>query len=273
MNRERVIFLDIDGTLVGFDGKIPASTIEALKKARKAGHHLVICSGRSRFQVDPALLSRGFDGVVGAAGAFVDLEGREVYHAYVTEEKRRELAEFMDVHQVTYSMQASDGMRMNQRSADLLLQRYRGYHLSEERIQRLIGRIQIVPDTWNSPYIEKAIYYDSPFTVQEMQDRLAPYFDVIGSSFEKPDPYCGEIGIAGITKATGMQHYLEAADIEKERSIAFGDGPNDIEMLQYAQIGVAMGNAQDTVKKVADYVTSRIDEDGIARAFEHFGLI
>ena len=63
-------------------------------------------------------------------------------------------------------------------------------------------------------------------------------------------------------------HGLESSEI-----MAFGDGDNDIDMLKFAGIGVAMGNAGDAVKAAADYVTASVDDDGIEKALEHFGLI
>ena len=61
--------------------------------------------------------------------------------------------------------------------------------------------------------------------------------------------------------------------IRQEDTIAFGDGGNDIEMLQWAGIGIAMGNAGEETRAAADYVTDDVEKDGLWKAFEHFGLI
>ena len=74
-------------------------------------------------------------------------------------------------------------------------------------------------------------------------------------------------------KVTGIRRYLEENGILPEETIAFGDAENDIEMLRFAGIGVAMGNGWEETKAAADYVTSDIDEDGVAKALRHFGLI
>ena len=66
-----------------------------------------------------------------------------------------------------------------------------------------------------------------------------------------------------------IKHY----GIHKDETMAFGDGGNDAEMVQFAHIGVAMGNALDQVKAIADYVTSDVDKDGLINAFSHFGLL
>lgn len=61
--------------------------------------------------------------------------------------------------------------------------------------------------------------------------------------------------------------------LKLEETMSFGDGGNDISMLRHAAIGVAMGNAKDDVKQMADYITASVDEDGIAKALKHFGVI
>ena len=70
-----------------------------------------------------------------------------------------------------------------------------------------------------------------------------------------------------------MQRYLEYAGIAQEDTCAFGDGPNDREMLEFAGIGVAMGNAGEELKGCADFVAAPIDQDGLYRAFETLGVL
>ena len=74
-------------------------------------------------------------------------------------------------------------------------------------------------------------------------------------------------------KVTGIRKMLEIHGISGEEMVAFGDGENDIEMLSFAGVGVAMGNAEEPVKAVADFVTADIDDDGIEKALKHYNLI
>ena len=74
-------------------------------------------------------------------------------------------------------------------------------------------------------------------------------------------------------KAAGIQKFLDKEGLTRSNTMAFGDGENDMAMLRYAGIGVAMGNGKETLKEKADYVTTDIDDDGIANALIHFGLI
>ena len=86
------------------------------------------------------------------------------------------------------------------------------------------------------------------------------------------DDFC-DILPAGGGKPNGLAHTLTHLGLTREQSIAFGDGGNDVTMLEYAGIGVAMGNACDAAKAAADYVTDDITADGLAKALAHFGLI
>ena len=78
---------------------------------------------------------------------------------------------------------------------------------------------------------------------------------------------------AGGGKPNGLAHTLAHLGLTREQAISFGDGGNDVTMLQYAGIGVAMGNACAEAKAAADYVTDDIMKDGLTKALEHFGLI
>ena len=75
------------------------------------------------------------------------------------------------------------------------------------------------------------------------------------------------------SKSDGIDLLCERYGIDKSQTMAIGDGGNDIDMLRYAAVGVAMGQASDEVKAAADYVTSNVDDDGVARALIHLGLL
>lgn len=269
----KVVFLDIDGTMVDMNGNIPVSTKTAINEARANGHKMVICSGRSLFQIYDELLSLGFSGIVGAAGAFVIADNKEIYHAYIDKEHRISSYQYLEDNGFFFCYQANDGIVLNQRSKEGMIDVLKDRGLSDLRIQRLIGNMQVTKEPWTNEKNEKIVYYEGPYPVKRVSADLAPYFDVLPMSLDNVNDYSGEISIHGITKATGMEIYLQHVGIAKENSIAFGDGANDLEMMEYAGIGVAMGNAKATVKERADMVTDSIQEDGLYHAFKKLGLI
>ncbi|MBO5372125.1 MAG: HAD family hydrolase [Lachnospiraceae bacterium] len=272
MNK-KAVFLDIDGTIVDFNGNIPNSAKTAIRLAKANGHKMVICSGRSLFQMYDELLSLGFSGIVGAAGAFVMADDKDIYHAYIDEEHRKSSFEYLEKNGFFFCYQSNDGIVINERSKNGMVDILSSNGLSELRIERLIGNMQVTDEPWKNEKNEKIVYYNGPYPVKKVAADLAPYFEVVPMSLGKMDDYSGEISIGGINKATGMEIYLHHTGIKREDSIALGDGANDLEMMEYAGIGVAMGNARAEVKELADMITDSIHEDGLYNAFVKLGLI
>ena len=82
-----------------------------------------------------------------------------------------------------------------------------------------------------------------------------------------------EIIPVGHSKATGMEEVMRYLDIKREHTMAIGDSTNDLAMLEYANLSVAMGNSQDAVKEKVSFVTKSVTEEGVAHALSHFGFI
>lgn len=270
---QKVVFLDVDGTVVNQKGLIPESAKKAIKIAVENGHKLVVCSGRSLFQLPQKLLDLGFCGMITAAGAQVIADGKEIFHAVIDEEHRKFITEYMEKYNFAYCFQTDQGFVLSKKNEARIRTIMGDMGITTEHLKQLVGEFFIREDVWNDAREEKLIYYDAPFSVARVHADLEPYFDTVRSSLSGADDYCGEVGINGIHKATGMKTYLDYVGISRENSIAIGDGPNDLQMMEYAGIGVAMGNAMDEVKERADMVTAHIDEDGIFLALKKLGLL
>lgn len=272
MNK-KVVFLDIDGTLIMRDGTLPDSAREALRQARQNGHEMVICTGRSYTQVVPVLNLTDFDGIVCSAGANVRRGGEIVWRGAMDPERVRDMVEFFRKHELSYFLQAESGIYAEQYCVDNIKDAFASVGFSPEMVKEAFGETTLLEHPEETPYIEKCCYFQSPLEASVVQEALGPYYQVVDSSY-KVTRFCdGEICKEGCNKATGMQHYLEAAGIPHEDSIAFGDGPNDMEMVEYAAIGVAMGNGTDQLKAVADRICAPIDQEGLATEFKALGLI
>ena len=87
------------------------------------------------------------------------------------------------------------------------------------------------------------------------------------------NPYGVDIISKSGGKVAGIKRIIQACGIRRNEVMAFGDGENDMDMLRYAGIGVAMGNAEEDVKVCADYITDDVDEDGIEKAFKYFKMV
>ncbi len=271
--KRKAIFLDIDGTLVNRNGEVPPSAREALCRAGKKGHELVLCSGRSRFQIPESLLELGFSGIVAATGAYVTAGDELIFHACIDEEHRRSSYTYLEGNGFIFFYQAAHAVLINPRCYEGMLEIYRELGMSARNTEQLASRMRIVEEPWRDPGNEKIVYHKGPFPLQQVQRELKPYFDTAPLSFADRGGLAGEIGISGISKATGMAQYLSHAGLTREDTVGIGDGPNDLDMIEYAGVGVAMGNALPDVKERADLVTDHIDADGLYRAFETLGLL
>ena len=275
----KYIFLDVDGTLVNFQSKIPDSTVEALKRAQKNGHKVIIATGRQKSQIYPWLLEKvQFDGILACCGAYLEYQGKEIYESVCSPEKLAFLIDFFHEHGIFYFLQTKGDLYTEPHD----LEKIRNFMIERgnppELIDSVIGGAVTTDDPKSLDCIEKLAYYDSPFGIEETKARLGDYFEVVTYSLGKaPDgkaeTFHGEINFDGTSKATGIKNFMEIVGAPLCDTIAVGDSGNDLEMIKFAEIGVAMGNASDDVKALADLVTTDIDDNGIYNAFVRLGLI
>ena len=268
----KVLFFDIDGTLLDYTGKMPASAKEALRQARLAGHRLVICSGRSGHQLSDWMFT-DFDGIINCTGARVIYQQNVIYEHFVPREDVRRAREVLEAANGVLVAQTEECTILSQESYSFMKDYLVKMGRSQKRIERLLGNAVISPQMEAYDNIKKFFYHRSDKTVEQLEKELGDIFTVEASSFLKDACDSGEITCKGINKSYGMQLFILRQCFSKEDTIAFGDGPNDLDMLSFAGIGVAMGNARDTVKANADFITRDVGQDGIAYALKELGIL
>jgi len=267
---KKIVFLDIDGTLVDFNAKMPESAKKALYLAKEKGCYIALCTGRTITNIYPWLLEFPFDGIVASAGAYITCKNETIFHNVLEKDKLNLLANQLMEHQASYMFQGVCGRYIDELNK-LKMQNYL-ISLGFDNIDEM-NSITLCERPYEMEQIESGMYFGADKDIMIMQEAIDPYFKITGSSFGQDHIYSGEITCKGIDKATGMQKLMTYMDIPRESSIAFGDGPNDVEMLQYAHTGVAMGNAEDSIKKLADMVTDHISDDGLYNGFRDLGLL
>ena len=268
----KVLFFDIDGTLLDYTGKMPASAKEALRQARLAGHQLVICSGRSGHQLSDWMFT-DFDGIINCTGARVIFKQNVIYEHFVPREDVRRAREVLEAANGVLVAQTEECTILSQESYTFMKDYLVKMGRSQKRIERLLGNAVISPQMEAYDNIKKFFYHRSDKTVEQLEKELGDIFTVEASSFLKDVCDSGEITCKGINKSYGMQIYMQRLGFSKEDTIAFGDGPNDLDMLSFAGIGVAMGNARDIVKANADFITRDVGQDGVAYALKELGIL
>ena len=272
----KYVFLDIDGTLVGYDSKIPASALEALTKAKANGHKIIISSGRAYCMIYKELLSAiQFDGIISSGGACVMVDGKVIYESFINDENLAFVIDYFRANGITYLLMSKDDIY-----AEPVFNKYvlpgmikAGYN--KDLVEQAYGTNIEVEDVKTVKCGNKIAYFTSPFKPDQIASDLDGRFYVVDFSVGKTEEknFFGEMNNGGVNKASGIDEYLRYVGGSIEDTIAIGDSANDLEMLEHAAISVAMGNGTDAAKAVADFVTTAVDKDGIYNAFQKLGLI
>ncbi|MDL2209124.1 HAD-IIB family hydrolase, partial [Parabacteroides sp. OttesenSCG-928-O15] len=119
--------------------------------------------------------------------------------------------------------------------------------------------------------IDETVYQVIAFFQKEQEERIMSVMPHAEAT--RWNPLFSDVVPRGSSKAVGIDKILEHFGIALEETMAFGDGGNDVEMLQHVPLGIAMGNADEGVKAMADYVTDTVDNDGVLKALKHFGVL
>lgn len=273
MSSKKILFFDIDGTLLDFSGSVPPSAVDAISKARENGHIIALCSGRATYMFDPIPeITAMCDGRVASTGALVIHKGKTLFECYMPLETTLRAMETVKQGGGIFVGQGEDNLFFLPEDYSRCYDYFIKTGRTQNAIETILGKGIITENLNDFAVAKKALWFDADYTVGQFEELLGDVCDLTASSFHN-DTSSGEITIRGINKSFGMQKYLDAVGLGREDCIAFGDGPNDHDMLAFAGIGVAMGNAADELKAIADYVTGSVDDDGLAKAMQALELI
>ncbi len=275
----KIIFIDVDGTLLNYENKLPESAKKAIRQARANGHRVYICTGRSEPEVYDYIWEIGLDGMIGGNGSYVKDEDTVVMWQRITLEQCKHIVDWLHSRGLEFYLEANSGLFASENFEE------RGNPVIKEYVGRkgkdsTYATIRTVfPEMI---FGEKNLYRDD---VNKVSFILNSYQDHLDSVKEFPDlkpgtwggageiALFGDLGVKGIDKGHAIDVLLEYLGASIEDTFAFGDAKVDIPMLEKCHIGVAVASGGDEIKAMADYVTDAVDDDGIYKAFKHFGLI
>lgn len=259
----KAIFFDIDGTLVSFQThKMPDSTRQALKALKEKGIKLFVATGRSPnfFAKVKEILDFEFDGYIMLNGQYCQVNEQVIHEAYLPIEAMKTLLPYLEENKISCMFVEADYEYMNYISSR-----------AEEYHRQLGSTIPMIPvDDIGRVYENKTYQLCAYIPETEEAEFFAHMSDCKSVRW---NPAFADVIPANGGKPVGLQKVLEHFGLSGEECMAFGDGGNDISMLQFAKVGVAMGNAAENVKQVADYVTKDVDCDGIRVALLHYELL
>ena len=260
---QKIVFFDVDGTIYEGGKGTPESTRRALKRLKENGHIPVMCTGRPKASLFPEVLELDFPALICGAGTYVEYEGRVLRNLLLPNSVLLQQAPRLEKAGCCVVLEGPEYLSCRMKEEDFthfrILDRLRREY--PERLKQM----DLLTDR-----ICKITVYISDMSAFE---RLVPELERSLELARYENFPCVEMMPKGISKADGIRILLEELDIPLSNTYAFGDGPIDLEMLQYVQYGTAMGNAEESVLRSAKYRTEGIWEDGVARALERYGLI
>lgn len=256
-----LVALDIDGTILGHDGSLTDAMVDAVRGLVEDDTHVVLSTGRSIHAVTPIIETLGLP-----PGWAVCSNGAVTI--------RYESATDYEIEDVVTFDPGPTLRRMREHAPDALLAVEdvgTGFKLSEEfPLGELSGEHEVVP------FEELCATAASRVTVRDPEKSAADFHELVersglhGVSYAVGWTAWLDISPDGVSKASALEVVRQRLRVDSQHTFAAGDGHNDIEMLGWAEYGIAMGDADDTTRAAADYVTGPVSEDGLVPVLRSF---
>lgn len=264
-----ILILDIDGTLTNSKKEVSPKTLDAIIRAQEEGIKVVIASGRPTAGINKIAKTIKLDEYGGYVLSYNGAKitnfqtGEVVYNETLPEEMIPSIyEEAIDSHVGIITYEGNDAIAGN--GIDK-------YNELEARINGIgLREVKDFSNYITFP-INKCLLTGEPEHMAEVEQKMKERFGNFLNIF-RSEPFFVEVMPQNIDKAYSLGKLLKHLDLERSQMIACGDGFNDLSMIKYAGLGVAMANAQEVVKQAADYITLSNDEDGVAKVIDKFML-
>ena len=262
MKHKYALFFDIDGTLVSFQThEIPLSTVQALTLAKANGHRVYIATGRPiTIITNLGAIAHLVDGYVTTNGAYCFVGDDVVCCLPIADDDVQ--AMLRDARENDYSCIISSEHHFVVFNAHEDVERIFCHELAVANLD--------IKAPWQ-PALQERVLQFSPFFSAAYEESLMARLP--GCVSGRWHPEFTDITARGADKGRALRLMAQHEGFDVSHTIAFGDGGNDATMVREAGIGVAMGNAIDSLKCEADFVTTSVDDDGVAHALRKFGII
>lgn len=262
-----LVLFDYDGTLVDERDAIYTPTDltrTAIRQLQEKDYLCVLATGRALSYIPEAARTLGLDGFVASNGAYVAIHDKPVHHDVFADEELIALMEYMDEHSINYFLEAADYCYVK----DLQESEYR--HLMELYQLPKEGFIAYRDFNQVRGKVEKiTLFFHDRSYLEEVGHMLEEHYQC--SYHRGADSF--DIAHKGVHKGSGVARIVKAYQIPKENTYAFGDGDNDVEMLQSVHCGIAMRKHHPYLDAVADRVCPTVKEEGIYTVLKEMEVI
>ena len=259
----RIIFFDVDGTLVGINHQVAIpSTLSALQALREKG--IIICISSGRHLLDVKVLDLPpFDAYITTNGACCIANNKVIYKRLIPEEDIERLIRYQQgKNKFPCIIETADEAYLNF-SNKWVKQLHKELHIRKPILCSF--------DEWSTQArsgVEQMLCFFSPKSDERLIKEILP-----GCATKRWCFYFTDVIENECDKAKGIDIILDHFGLQPKHAMAFGDGGNDISMLEHVGISVAMGNASEQVKASADFITNSVENDGILKGLQHFGVL
>ena len=257
--KKQMIFFDIDGTLLNHEKRLPESTKIAINRLQELGHELAIATGRAPFMFKELREELGIHTYVSFNGQYVVHNGKPVHHNPLDREELHRLTHYANSRKNPIIYESNKQLHANMESHPYMDAGIGSLHITEEPIY----------DPFY--FCDHEVYQSLLFCTEDEEEEYRRNFKKF--EFVRWHEFSVDVLPAGSSKAKGIEILIHHLNLSIDQVFAFGDGLNDIEMLSFVKNSIAMGNAEEVVKKAAKYVTNSVDEDGILKGLQLVGLL
>lgn len=265
----KILVLDLDGTLTNKKKEITEHTRETLIRAQEAGIKIVLASGRPTYGIMPLARQLELDKYEGYilaynGGQIIDCKTGELMYENVLDPA---------VYPYLYECAKSNGFQILSYKDEYIISENADdqYVQHEAFLNRMPSKtVENFLDVINFP-VAKCLIVGDPEPLAQLEPVMKKKLESKMNVF-RSEPFFLELVPKGIDKARCLAVLLEELGMTPDEMMACGDGFNDLSMIEYAGLGVAMANAQEVVKQAANYITLSNEEDGVAHAVEKFML-
>lgn len=273
MTEKKILFFDIDGTLINEKKEVSVTTALALKRLKQAGHKVFICTGRTKCMLPKVVTDLEFDGFVLGGGTALEYEGKSLMLKELTYEQIMYLTNLLKKYNISYVYEGQDLVYMERES----FKDERSYY---KNFITTLGKVCVAVDSYEAIKASKiTCVYPGNIT---KEDRTA-FADALKDGYhavfhERVDNGIMTDGLVeilpkGHTKGTGIEKVAELLGLNMNQTVGVGDSNNDLEMLEVVNTAICMGNGSKQAKALSDFITKGVNEDGILYAMETLGFI
>lgn len=276
----KMIFLDIDGTILAPGEGIRQTVRDGLQKARSNGHRIFICTGRSHSMLPDELKDMELDGIIASAGSDIWIHGQNVYRASLDRDLLEHAVTVLRKQEAVYVLEGYDHIYLSELGTRILsgaepipegnaeLARWKAFFGSRKDVRKASDwnpLLEPVPKVTFFVWDERAAEY--------IQRELGAYYHVAFFPQKISNFLNGELISRTANKGTAVRLTAKLLHQDHRNTVAFGDSMNDYQMIEQAACGIVMGNGDEGLKKIATRVCESVEEDGVILELKRMGII